>query len=103
MRRFQNILVVYDMSLGGGVGSEDALEQAVTLARQNGAKLSVAALTRDGRSGPVHVREAEKRLDRLADGLRYVGLANVVILFMQKLHYTGHGFSAKFFLCHGHD
>lgn len=73
MKRFKNILVVYD----GSVGAEDALTQATTLAEANGARLKVVDLAEEGRYSFDRVRENERRLHRLIPTLRTERLQDV--------------------------
>ena len=66
MRRFRDILAVYD----GSVGAEDTLNQAMMLAKTNGAKLKVVDLIEEGRYSFNSVKERERRLQRLLPALR---------------------------------
>lgn len=66
MRRFQNILAVYD----GSIGAEDALNQAMILARANGAKFKVVDLIEEGRYSFNSIKERERRLQRLLPTIR---------------------------------
>lgn len=70
MKRFSNILVVYDHAIGG----DDALEQALALARQNKARLTLATVLREGQLSAGVVDEAAKRLQRVAASLS--GISN---------------------------
>ena len=73
MKRFKNILVIHDNAIGG----EDALGQAVALARDNAARLTIAAVLREEQPETLITDEIEKRLTRLVTGLRQTGLDNV--------------------------
>lgn len=75
MKRFKNILVTSDNT----IGSDDALEQAVSLAKDNDAHLTIASVLRNEQATPAHVAEAEKRLQRLATSARQSGVANTDI------------------------
>lgn len=66
MKRFKDILVVYD----GSVGAEDALSQTMMLAKANGAKLTVVDLIEEGRYSFNSVKERERRLQRLVPAIR---------------------------------
>ncbi|MEM8949416.1 MAG: universal stress protein [Pseudomonadota bacterium] len=66
MQRFKDILAVYD----GGVGAEDALNQAMMLAKANAAKLTVVDLVEEGRYSFNSVKERERRLQRLVPAIR---------------------------------
>jgi nucleotide-binding universal stress UspA family protein len=61
MQRFKDILVVYD----GNVGAEDALNQAIMLAKANQAKLTLVDLVEEGRYTANSVHERQRRLQRL--------------------------------------
>lgn len=65
MKRFRNILVVYDQAIGG----DDALEQALALALQNKARLTLATVLREGQLSAGVADEAAKRLQRVAASL----------------------------------
>lgn len=78
MKRFTNILVVFN----DAIGAEDALEQAVSLARDNGARLTVAVVLRPTEASLQHVDEARKRLSRLAHGVHHVGVPEVETLVL---------------------
>lgn len=73
MKRFKNILVVYDDAIGG----DDALGQAVALARENAARLTVTTVLRESQLSPRIVGETEKRLQRLALGVRHAGVSKI--------------------------
>ncbi len=73
MKRFKNVLVVYDDAIGG----DDALGQAIALARENAARLTVTTVLRESQLSPRNVDETEKRLQRLALGVRHVGVSKV--------------------------
>lgn len=66
MKRFKDILAVYD----GSVGAEDALNQAMMLAKANEAKLAVVDLVEEGRYTFNSVKERERRLQRLVPAIR---------------------------------
>lgn len=73
MALFKNILVSY----GDEIGGDDALGQAVKLARESGARLTVAALPRRNAQTRSIIAETEKRLQRLATGIRDLGVPHV--------------------------
>ena len=66
MKRFKNILVIYDES----VGAEDALNQATMLAEANAARLKVVDLAEEGRLTFDRKRERERRLMRMVPAIR---------------------------------
>ncbi|NJO38024.1 MAG: universal stress protein [Rhizobiales bacterium] len=66
MKRFKNILVVYD----GNVGAEDALNQAMMLAEANAAQLTLVDLVEEGRYSFSSIKERERRLQRLLPAIR---------------------------------
>ena len=66
MRRFQDILAVYD----GSIGAEDALSQAMTLAKSNDARLTVVDLVEESRYSFNSIRERERRLQRLLPAIK---------------------------------
>lgn len=78
MKRFKNILVVFNDT----IGAEDALEQAVSLARENTARLTVTVVLRDGEASPQLVAETEKRLRRLSLGVQNAGVSDVQTLVL---------------------
>ncbi|MEM7041931.1 MAG: universal stress protein [Pseudomonadota bacterium] len=73
MKRFKDILAVYD----GSIGAEDALNQAMMLARANEAKLTVVDLVEEGRYSFNSVKERERRLQRLVPAIRADSVENV--------------------------
>jgi nucleotide-binding universal stress UspA family protein len=73
MKRFKNILVIHDNAIGG----EDALGQAVALARENAARLTIAAVLREEQPETLIADETRKRLTRLVTSLRQDGLDDV--------------------------
>lgn len=73
MKRFKNVLVVYDDAIGG----DDALGQAVALARENTAGLTVTTVLRENQLSPHIAEETEKRLERLALGVHHAGVSDV--------------------------
>lgn len=72
MKRFKNVLAVYDHAVGG----DDALSQAVALSKSNRARLTIATVLRDGQL-PGRQVEAEKRTERLVDSVRHAGVTEV--------------------------
>lgn len=66
MKRFKDILCVYD----GSIGAEDALNQAMMLAKANEAKLTVVDLAEEGRHSFNSIKERERRLQRLLPAIR---------------------------------
>ena len=73
MKRFKDILVVYD----GSIGAEDALNQAMMLATANQAKLKVVDLAEEGRYSFNMLRERERRIQRLVPAIRSDSVDNV--------------------------
>ncbi len=73
MKRFKNLLVVYDDAIGG----DDALGQAVALARENSARISIVTIARESQLSPRYIDETGKRLQRLALGVRHAGVREV--------------------------
>jgi len=78
MKRFTNILVVFN----NAIGAEDALEQAVSLARDNAARLTVAVVLRSTEASPQRIDETEKRLQRLSLGVQHAGVSEVDTLVL---------------------
>jgi len=72
MNRFRNILAVYN----GCFGSETVLEQAVSLARNNGARLTLVN-TQEGFHSADAYREARKRLSRIEPWVIREGVRDV--------------------------
>jgi nucleotide-binding universal stress UspA family protein len=66
MQRFKDILAIYD----GHVGAEDALNQAIMLARGNQAKLTLVDLVEEGRYTMSSVHERQRRLQRLLPAIK---------------------------------
>lgn len=66
MKRFKNILSVYD----GGSGAEDALDQAILLARSNQARLTIVDLIEDNDTSISARRGRERGLQRLLPGIK---------------------------------
>lgn len=73
MKRFKDVLVVYD----GSIGAEDALNQAMMLVKANEAKLTVVDLIEEGRYSFNSVKERERRLQRLLPAIRAESVQNV--------------------------
>ena len=78
MRRFMNILAVYPDQ----IGADDVFAQSVSLARANGAKLTLIDVVPDRYATPAGVKEREKRLLRLLPAIRSEGVesAEVIVL-----------------------
>jgi len=70
MKRFKNILVVYN----GAVGSEDALTQAVMLARTNRANLTLVDVLHPSTVSWALCNEREKLLERIVNHLKLDGV-----------------------------
>lgn len=78
MKRFKNILAVYD----GAIGSDDALGRAVSLAASNGAKLTIVDVLPEKQRTARLLAEREKRLQRLVpaiDGSQMDGIETQVL------------------------
>lgn len=73
MKRFKNILVVYDDVIGG----DDILEQGTSLARANSARLTIVKVLRDNNAAKTFVTETAKRLRRIAAAAKHEGVAQV--------------------------
>jgi nucleotide-binding universal stress UspA family protein len=69
MKRFRNVLVVYD----DGIGGDDALSQAVALCRRNDANLTIATVLRQAHPAGL-AAEMAKRIQRLVAGVRHAGV-----------------------------
>jgi len=69
MKRFKNVLVVYDDAVGG----DDALSQAVALCVKNNAHLTIATVLQHGHP-PGFESESEKRTRRLVAAVRQSGV-----------------------------
>ena len=67
MKRFENILVVYDAEFGS---------EAIALAAANGARLTLADICPVGQRAPSFIAERERRLQRTARSLRLKGVQN---------------------------
>lgn len=78
MKRFKSILVVFN----DAIGAEDALEQAVSLARENFAHLTVTVVLRGGEASPQLVEETEKRLRRLSLSVQNAGVSDIRTLVL---------------------
>jgi nucleotide-binding universal stress UspA family protein len=66
MKRFKNILAVYD----GNIGTEDALDQAIMLAQRNQARLTIVDLIEPDRQSSNVIQERQRRLQRLLTGVK---------------------------------
>lgn len=84
MRRFRNILVVHDDS----IGADDVLTQASALARANEANLTIAAALPVGRQSTSIKTETEKRLQRLVDSLRLEGVKKVDCIVLEGVPFA---------------
>jgi universal stress protein E len=73
MKRFKNLLVVYNDE----VGADDALTQAAALARANGARLTLIDFCPEGYGSSAVPVEREKRLERAKRSLKLDGLCEV--------------------------
>ena len=85
MKRFKNILAIYDM----GIGAEETLDKAITLAQQNDADLKVLHVLK-GKSGfRDMVSERKKLMNRLFDGVDLDdGQFNVIVKSGDQLEET---------------
>jgi len=75
MKRFKNILVIYDAAIDG----DDALGQAVAYARENATGLTIAAVLREGQPETLVAVEIQQRLQRLSSGVQHGDHADVSI------------------------
>lgn len=73
MRRFRNILAVYNET----IGAEDALTQAATLAHANRARLTLVDVFSQNRCSRAELREREKCLQRTVKALKLDGIEHV--------------------------
>lgn len=83
MNAFRNILVVYDDSVGG----DDALGQAVELARGSGARMTIATVLREEQLAREAREETRKRLRRLAESVRHDGIDDVSVVLLAGTPY----------------
>jgi nucleotide-binding universal stress UspA family protein len=75
MKRFKNILAVYNECVGG----DDVLSHATKLAHANNADLTIIDVRQQG-TGPAELVEYRKRLDRILASIRSEGVRNVAPL-----------------------
>jgi len=73
MKRFRNILAVYNEA----VGADDVLSQATSLAKANSARLSLADVVEASHHPRAVLHERRKRLMRVAQALENEGLTDV--------------------------
>ena len=73
MKRFKNILAVYNDLVGG----DDVLSHAARLARANRADLTIIDILPQGAS-LAEIAERRKRLDRILTSIRTEGVGNAV-------------------------
>lgn len=66
MKRFQNILAIYD----GSLGAEDVLSQAMSLAQANTARLIMVDVVEAGTQSYEAIEERERRLRRLLPAIQ---------------------------------
>ena len=78
MRRFKNILAVYDDS----VGADDVFSQAVALARNNNAHLTLVDVVLAHHATQAVLAERRKRLERIIPAVKAEGVSNVDILVL---------------------
>jgi len=71
MKRFKNILAVYN----DAVGDDDVLTQAIALAERNDARLTLIEVTDGANSSTAQLAERAKRLSRLAVSIDREGIA----------------------------
>lgn len=72
MKRFKNVLAVYNNLVGG----DDVLSHATKLATANDADLTIIDVRQQG-TGLAELVECEKRLDRILTSIRSEGVRNV--------------------------
>ena len=65
MKRFKNVLTVYDLTPGGDV----TLERGIALARRNGARLTLLHVVEPGAGAERFVAERRRVLSRVASGI----------------------------------
>lgn len=70
MKRFKNILAVYN----DAVGDDDVLTQAVTLAQRNDSRLTLIEVIDDVASSAAQIAERRKRLSRMAVSIDKEGI-----------------------------
>ena len=73
MKRFKNILVAYDDAVGG----DDMIGEAVGLARENSARLTIVTVLNENQSSVGIANETDKRLKRLALSVEHAGIKEV--------------------------
>lgn len=73
MKAFRNILAVYDRAIGG----DDVLVQSIRLARDFGAKLTIARILDDADLTVAAREEAKRRLGRLVPWIEQEGVGEV--------------------------
>ncbi|MEK6216453.1 MAG: universal stress protein, partial [Boseongicola sp.] len=73
MKRFKNVLVVYNDE----VGADDALTQAAALVRANDARLTLIDVCPEGYGSLAVPMEREKRLERAKRSLQLDGVGEV--------------------------
>jgi nucleotide-binding universal stress UspA family protein len=73
MKRFKNILAVYNES----IGADGVLSQAAALAKENGARLTLADIADASHLPSAVVHERSRRLARIAAALQTEGLGKV--------------------------
>jgi universal stress protein E len=66
MKRFKNILAVYD----NNEGAEDVLDQAIMLAQTNQARLTIIDVVEPDRQSENNLRERKRRLERLIPAIK---------------------------------
>lgn len=73
MKAFRNILAVYDSAIGG----DDVLVQAILLARDSNAKLTIARILDDTDQTVAACEEAKRRLTRLVPWVEQEGVHEI--------------------------
>jgi nucleotide-binding universal stress UspA family protein len=73
MKRFKNVLTIYN----DAIGADDTLTRAFDLARVNAARLTLMDVLPEGNWSAAALAERQKRLDRTRDALAATGLVEV--------------------------
>ncbi|MDV7340496.1 universal stress protein [Terasakiella sp. A23] len=84
MKRFKNILAIYDM----GIGAEETLDKAISLARQNEADLNVLHVVDQKIDMKAMVAERKHLMRRLFLGVELEGRVNVIVKSGDQLEET---------------
>lgn len=84
MKRFKNILAVYN----DAIGAEDALTQAAALAKSNRARLTLVDVLHPSTSTPEQRKEREKCLQRTVNHLKLDGVEKTSFRLLTGIEYV---------------